>query len=73
MSTEPKEARDQNNSVPVNNEGKSEEFLRFEQGMKHALGLNKEQVEQVIQKSPITPKAATRKRRTTKPIERLSY
>ena len=50
--TEPKEAADLSNSAPVNDEGNSEEFLNFERGMKHALGLSKEQVKEVIQKSP---------------------
>jgi hypothetical protein len=52
MSTEPKEAADLSNSAPVNEEGKSEEFLNFERGMKCALGLSKEQVREVIQKTP---------------------
>jgi hypothetical protein len=50
--TKMKEADNQENSVPVNEEDKSEEFLNFERGMKHALGLSKKQVQEVIQKSP---------------------
>jgi len=57
MSTEPKEANDQANSAPVNDEGKSEEFLNFERGMKHALGLSKEQAQKVMQKSPENPES----------------
>ena len=56
--TEPKEAADLSNSAPVNSEGKSEEFLNFERGMKHALGLSKEQVSEVIRKSPTSEETA---------------
>ncbi|GEM_PF-7043971 len=59
MSTEPKEASDQNNSEPAKDDDKSDEFLNFERGMKHVFGLNKKQVKDVIRRSPNEEKEQT--------------
>lgn len=52
MNTEPNEVNDHSKSDKENDDFKSEEFLNFERGMKRVLGLDKEQVKEVIRKSP---------------------
>jgi hypothetical protein len=59
MNANQKEANDLSKSEKANDENKSEEFLNFERGMKRVLGLNKEQVKEVIRKTPSPKKDET--------------
>ncbi len=61
MNIEPKEANDQNNSESVNDEGKSEEFLNFERGLKAILAIPPEEATEIIRRTPY-PKNEKKKR-----------
>jgi hypothetical protein len=52
MRTKPKESNDQTNSGKVSDEGKSEEFLRFERTMKGLLGIPPDEAKKIILKTP---------------------
>ncbi len=61
MRTKPKESNDQINSGEMSDEGKSEEFLRFERTMKGLLGIPPDEAKEIIRKTPY-PKDGEEKR-----------